>query len=203
MQRMQCLVLCCVIFVVSLCHHDTITRNPTISADHVFMYIDVTDKGSDQSCRKRRVAEAVEASACPNVVYLPGICFLHMFHACVKNGLSLVDELVPSLFNKNILGGFSRYFGSLSKIVNVWRERAADVMSAWDAAFGSGDLEVAKLGRRYPLAVVSGRWGSVESAEDFLLLRGRTNVTQVILAVLSKNMRADKTSEGVLAVHLD
>ena len=112
-----------------------------------------------------------------------------MFHACVKDGLALLDEQINNLFDKSVLQGFSKYYGSLSKIVNTWRERAADVMHAWDVAFGNEDLEIAKLGRRYPLAVVSGRWGSVEAAEEFMLLRGRERVAPTLLAVLSKHMR--------------
>ena len=112
-----------------------------------------------------------------------------MFHACVKDGLALLDQQINSLFDKSTLKGFTKYYGSLSKVVNTWRERASDVMQAWDIAFGNEELEIAKLGRRYPLAVVSGRWGSVEAAEDFLLLRGRDRVVPTLLSVLSKHMR--------------
>ena len=164
------------------------------------MYIDVTDKGSDQVCRKRRTAEAIEAAGCPNIIYLPGVCDLQMFHAAVKNGLTLVDELVPSLFDKTLLKGFSKYFGSLSKVVNVWRERAADIMAAWDAACGDDDVETAKLGKRDPRSVGAGRWGSIESAEDFLLLRGRQRVVQVLMSVLSKHMRASTPGKGMRCV---
>ena len=160
-------------------------RNPTISSKHVFMHMDITDKGSDQNCRKRCTSEAIATCGCPNIVYLPGSCFLHMFHACVKDGLALLDEQITSLFDKSVLQGFSKYYGSL----NTWRERAADVTHAWDVAFGNEDLEIAKLGRRYPVAVVSGRWGSVEAAEEFMLLRGRERVVPTLLAVLSKHMR--------------
>ena len=167
-----------------------------MSCNQVVLYFDVTDKGLDQVCRKRLTAEAIEASRCPNIVYVPGFCFLHMFHACVKGGLSLVDELMNSLFDQSVLNGFTRYFGSLSKVVNTWRERAADVMAAWTQHFKDADLDTMKLGRRYPLAVISGRWGSVESAEDFMLTRGRDKVVPVLLAVLSKHMRADVSKSG-------
>ena len=68
------------------------------------------------------------------------------------------------------------------RLVNTWHERASDVMEAWHAAFGNEELEIAKLGRRYPLAVVSERWGSVEAAGDFLLLRGRDRVVSTLLS---------------------
>ena len=159
------------------------------------MYMDVTDKGSDQSCRKRCISEAVRTAGCPNVIYVPGICFLHMFNASVKNGLELVDEMLNALFSKDVLAGFTKYFGSVSKVVvNCWREKAAEIMLSWDQVFKDSDLDTLKLGRRYPLSVVSGRWGSIESAEDFLLLRGKDRVVPVLLAALSKHMRADTTA---------
>ena len=51
-----------------------------------------------------------------------------MFHALVKHGLTLANKLVSTLFSNDTLKGFSEYFASLSKVVNVWRERASNVM---------------------------------------------------------------------------
>ena len=61
---------------------------------------------------------------------------------------------------------------------------------AWDEDYQREDVNTLKLGRRYPLSVVSGRWGSVESAEDYLLLRTRERVVPTVLRVLSKHMKA-------------
>ena len=115
-----------------------------------------------------------------------------MFNASVKAGLSLADTLLKSLFSSDTLKGFTKYFGSVAKLVNVWREKAADVMEVWDRLHESSDLDTKKLGHRYPLAVIGGRWGSIEAAEEYLLLRGRSPVVAVILEVLSKHMKADK-----------
>ena len=156
----------------------------------MFLYFDVTDKGPDQNCRKRLTSERISASGCDNIIYMPGACFLHMFNACVKDGLGLVDELLRSLFSKETLCGFSKYFASIGKVVNVWREKASEVMAAWDRLHEDCDADTQKLGRRYPLAIVGGRWGSVEAAEDFLLLRGRSSVVSVLLEVLSKHMKS-------------
>ena len=161
-----------------------------MSRGHVFLYLDITGKGSDQQCRKRLTSEAIAASGCPNIVYVPGICFLHMYNAAVKQGLELVDTLLNALFSKETLAGFTKYFASISKVVNCWREQAADIMAAWDEDYKNEDIEVLKLGRRYPLSVVSGRWGSIETAEDYLLLRTRARVVPTMLRVLSKHMKA-------------
>ena len=132
-------------------------------------------------------------SGCPNVIYMPGICFLHMYNAAVKQGLELVDSLLNGLFSKDTLAGFTKYFGSISKVVNCWREQASNIMMAWDEDYQREDVNTLKLGRRYPLSVVSGRWGSIESAEDYLLLRTRERVVPTVLRVLSKHMKAQST----------
>ena len=161
------------------------------------MYFDVTDKGPDQACRKRRTADMIVQSGVGNIIYIPGDCYMHMFHACVKDGLVLADELLNSLFGPEILKNFRKYFGNLSKVVNTWRERASEIMSVWERHFADSDIDVQKMGRRYPLSVVAGRWGSVEGAEDYLLLRGRERVVPVLLEVLSKHMKADTdTADG-------
>jgi hypothetical protein len=50
--------------------------------------------------------------------------------------------------------------------------------------------------RRYPLQVTAGRWGSIDSAESFFIQRGRQKIETVLLAVLSKYMKLDKTVEA-------
>ena len=134
---------------------------------------------------------------------MPGVCYLHMFHASVKHGLELVDGLLKTLFSSNVLSGFTKYFGSISKVVNCWRERAPEIMLAWDRQFQSEDLDTLRLGRRYPLSVVSGRWGSVECAEDYLLLRQREHVVPVLMEVLSKHMRASEGEGQRCASHYE
>ena len=67
----------------------------------------------------------------------------------------------------------------------------------------STSLEEQKLGRRYPLAVIAGRWGSIEAAEDYLLLRGRTAVTRAMLSVLSRHMKSDRGSPIITTGEMD
>ena len=176
--------------------------------------MDVSDKGSDQSSRKKRISAGLAGNE--SILYLSGDCFLHNFHNAVKDGLKLIDELLDECFNPITLNGFTKYFSSLSKLVHFWREKAKDIMTAWEevhdpthhhpsrpsadgangANTGSEDAvqrsdvyELLKLGRRYPLCVVSGRWGSVEAAEEFILQRGRKNILPVLLQVLSRSMK--------------
>ena len=165
-------------------------RPHSIPTSSIFLFFDVTDKGPDQSCRKRLTSERIAASGCTNIIYVPGWCFLHMFNACVKDGLCLVDDLLNTLFSKELLSGFTKYFDSIGKVVNTWREKASEVMEVWDRIHHDADKDTQRLGRRYPLAVIGGRWGSVEAAEDYLLMRGKSAVVAVILEVLSGHMKA-------------
>ncbi|CAE7248261.1 unnamed protein product [Symbiodinium sp. CCMP2456] len=55
-------------------------------------------------------------------------------------------------------------------------------------------VKIRDMGRRYPLSVSSGRWGSVETAEEFFLERGRSLVEPCMLQVLSRSMKADRES---------
>ena len=118
-----------------------------------------------------------------------------MFNACVKDGLCLVDDLLNTLFSKESLSGFTKYFGSIGKVVNTWREKASEVMEVWDRVHQDADKDTQRLGRRYPLAVIGGTWGSVEAAEDYLLMRGKSAVVAVILEVLSGHMKANSQEQ--------
>ncbi|CAE7386592.1 unnamed protein product [Symbiodinium natans] len=142
------------------------------------------------------VAELTAASVedVDRIVYIPSDCYLHIFHAAVRGGLELVDELIAEAFSSETLRGFDRYYSSIAKLTNLWREKASAMMTAWqDVHDGQGEAseDTRLLGQRYPLSVSSGRWGSVEGAEEFLLERGRPLVEPVMLRVLSKFMKAD------------
>ena len=98
-----------------------------------------------------------------------------------------MDQLIGETFSADTLKGFTGYYASLAKLVNLWREKAADMMQAWDNQHGeSADSSIQDMGRRYPLSVSSGRWGSVETAEEFFLERGRSLVEPCMLQVLSQ-----------------
>ena len=143
--------------------------------------------------RKRRTSAAAQSTG--QLVYIASDCYLHVFHAAVRSGLQLVDELIASCFSKDNLRGFDKYYSSLAKMMNLWREKAADMMRAWDDQHGdAASKEIRDLGQRYPYSVSSGRWGSVESAEEFLLERGRALTEPCMLQVLSRSMKAAEAS---------
>ena len=164
------------------------------------VFLDTTDRGPDQMARKRRTASSIESIN--HIIYIASDCYLHIFHSAVRSGLELVDDLLAECFSHHTLATFGKYYNSLAKVVNWWRERAAEIMRAWSdqhesdtstTASARTDLsptDIRELGKRYPLGVSSGRWGSVESAEEFMVERGRALVEPVLLQVLSRQIKA-------------
>ena len=158
------------------------------------MFIDVTDSGPDQLARKRKTASLVKARSNNNIIYVPGPCLLHQYHLAVQDGLAFVNNCVNSWFSESTSdppqstqNHFRHYVGALAAISNSWRDQAAKVITEWHRSYGPE-----ALGRQYPSCVIAGRWGSVDSAEKFLLSRGQEKTQAVILRVLSKFVKAEK-----------
>lgn len=171
-------------------------RNP-LPDRSITVFLDVTDRGADQASRRRRLANGLASN--PSILYIGGDCYLHAFHNAIKDGLVLIDNMIPAVFNESTLKGFRKYYASLAKLCNVWREKAKDIMYYWDLYHSNRDdlspkelEEMLALGRRYPWSIVSGRWGSVEAGEDFMLERKPENVIPVLLRALSSSMKAKR-----------
>ena len=98
------------------------SRNSCLKGKSVIAYLDTTDRGTDQTARKKRTACSV--GSVDNLVYIASDCYLHVFHSAVRSGLVLTDSLIGECFSKEVLGGFDKYYASLAKLVNVWREKA-------------------------------------------------------------------------------
>jgi hypothetical protein len=113
--------------------------------------------------------------------------------------LRFIDDCLKCHFDQSELRKFNRYFGALAAIANSWREKASAIMDEWHKLFGAS-----RLGRQYPPHVISGRWGSVDFAEKFLLDRGQDKVQQALMNVLSQYVKsAGKDSDAVPASSAD
>jgi len=123
-----------------------------------------------------------------NVLYFDSNCSIHQYHLIVKDQLQMVDAFLNSLtpvFSDHP----GKYFASVAKIANYWRERVGSFIDVWESMFGvTADVNY----RRYPLQVVAGRWGSIDAAEEFYLARGKARLKPVLLALLSSAMKATK-----------
>ncbi len=91
---------------------------------------------------------------------------------------------------------FTKYTGSIGKLVNYWRENLGDFINTWEAINGCQQPGDGVSYRRCPLRLVSNRWGSVHSAEVFILQRKRKLLQPVLLALFSKRMKAATKTPG-------
>lgn len=192
MSSVECVCTICRIYFYSCILH---VRNSSLDHRSIFVYIDVSDRGSDQSARRRRTSQYLSSRS--SILYVDSDCYLHCFHSAIKDSLRMVDDLIDSCFSESTLKGFHKYWSSLAKVTNIWRERAKTIMDCWDLhhsqrsdVAGKEKSDLLEQGRRYPLNVVAGRWGCVERAEEFLLERGKDNVVPVLLAALSSSMKS-------------
>ena len=154
--------------------------------------------------KKNTSTHIASANMGPNVLYIPGDCYLHAFHSAVKDSLALTDRILAEWFDPSILDHFRKYFTSVGSVCSAWRLLAKDVMQVWEQIHleEGADFDVQRLCHRYPLAVVAGRWGSIEKAEEYLLQRGKRGVVKTMMQVLSSHMKAD-TDPGDLDLDSD
>ena len=154
-----------------------------------FIYADTSDAGPDQAARRKMLRSALVDVG--NILYFDTNCAIHQYHLIVKEQLLAIDSFLKELQGttgcENIC--VNKYFASIAKISYFWRERVSAFIEAWEFQFGiSTDVAY----RRYPLQVVGGRWGSIDAAEDFFLARGKKRLRPVLLALLSRSMKAKK-----------
>lgn len=91
---------------------------------------------------------------------------------------------------------FTKYTASIGKLVNYWRENLGDFINTWEKINGTNQPSDKVNYRRCPLRLVSNRWGSIHSTELFILQRKRDLLQPVLLAMLSKKMKAAKESKA-------
>eukprot|EP00439_Symbiodinium_sp_Y106_P048314 s6257_g6.t1 len=158
---------------------------------------DTTDAGADQVARRRHMMSAV--ADLNGFFYLDVNCALHQFHLMVKDNLQILENFLgslPACFSQ----GFEAYTSNLAKCANFWRTHVSHFIDSWEAIHGPSKASdrtkpepVAY--RRFPLQVISGRWGSIESCESFFIERSRELLEPVFLSVLSKYMKAAGTKK--------
>ena len=173
--------------------HRVCLRRQELKPNTVFIFADTTDAGSDQAARRRQTLAALSKAGLNNVFFLDCNCVLHQFHICVKEQLELTDKFLAEAQSAfpGTLKNFNKYYASLAKAINYWRENVADFIDLYEQMHGTAAPEGVNY-RQYPLRMVSGRWGSVHAAEAFFLDRKKSFLQPVWLALLSRRMKADQ-----------
>ena len=163
----------------------------------MFLYCDTTDGGADQVARRKQIRAAL--SDVTRILYVDCTCLLHAFHLMVRETLEMIDKFLQQLkvSHPNVTKGFQSYCASVAKCSNFFRSHVQDFISSWESIHGPSKASARTDPkpvpyRRYPLAVISGRWGSIEAAEQFYIQRTRELMEPVFMSVLSKYMKAHK-----------
>ena len=169
------------------------TRNGQLGDQAIFVFCDCTDAGTDQSSRRSRTLAALAGADLPSVFYFDSNCLIHQFHLVVHQLLVSTDEFVSAAADAfpEVFRGFKGYTASLCKCINFWRENVNDFIELWERIHGPKAPEGVNY-RRFPLRVITGRWGAIDVAEAFFLARTRGYLQDVLLALLSKRMKAAK-----------
>ena len=146
---------------------------------HLVGFIMVSDMGPDQAKCARDISYELLCSPTAFFFHLP--CLLHQLHLSVRLSLSKM----PS------------YFSSCAKIVNVWRAwgNAAKIKKVWSEIFGEKSCSLAT--KRLPPRPLRGRWGSIETIEQFLIGCGREELLMVYQEALLE--KAQKNTKEALA----
>ena len=99
----------------------------------------------------------------PNSYCLELSCLKHQVQLSCKLALSISDVLCKRF------GLPFTYFSSLAKWIHLWRDsQNGDKAFAWSCDRYGHELALAHM-RRKPPRCLSGRWGSVDDVERFLL----------------------------------
>ena len=167
---------------------------------YLFMY--TSDAGSDQTSMRKIVKAMVDY--CPYILYIDLDCLKHQVHLAVKTGLLQIDAFLHHMKSK------WKYYSSLAKLINVWREKAQAVFNEFLRRWGpQAAMEKAFA---LPPRCISGRWGSVSACQAWLSNAGGNELTRVLEPLLASPAREnqpevaplqDAEAEADLSVELD
>eukprot|EP00969_Alexandrium_andersonii_P212877 9400051-Alexandrium_andersonii.AAC.1 len=93
------------------------------------VFIGVTDSGSDEVAAKNMISSEVLAD--PHTLFFSMVCWMHQIHLVVKKSLVAMDRLLEQT-NRPM----RKYFGTVAKIMNVWRSMAKSIFECWVAKHG-------------------------------------------------------------------
>lgn len=149
-----------------------------------------SDNGSDQSSIKSTLLPGHIADS-PSEGEVSIDCNMHQNQLIIKATLLIIDLHVAGM------GRTWRYFASLAKIAHCWRDQARTVFNVWVARHGP--QSAMEHAMRLPARPMSGRWGTVTSAEKSILAPTVQFVADVLLDVFQRknNKRSnEKTVPG-------
>ena len=143
----------------------------------------ITDSGGDEDGFKRRVLIESETDMTFFVVIAP--CLLHLYHLMVARSLKMSDKVVQVF--ADISNSKSRkYFSALVKIAHVWRDYRKPIFEAWQMKF---DIhEANRCTKKAPPRALSGRWGTSEQAEAYVLTPDHNHLREIFPVIVARSV---------------
>eukprot|EP00959_Pyramimonas_sp_CCMP1952_P278579 5824568-Pyramimonas_sp.AAC.1 len=160
-------------------------------------YVMCTDAGGD--IRASRKLISAQIADVENAVLFDIDCLMHQYHLSIHT-LLVAAELVLRVLPANADGKRVKYFTSIQKVMNCWRDNAAAVYWTWQYV---NKVEAHTHARNMPPRCMPSRWGSKDECEKKLLNLPRENFIKVFVHVVSKQAKqAMKKDDGDLAAAL-
>ena len=103
----------------------------------VFVINDCSDNGGDCAALKRQIE--VECFFASNVLAWPTDCLIHSYHLAVRSSFGLIDSLLQGTRSW-------RYFSTVAKIMNVWREVLPGFFATFRQFYGAQACRVTRFG---------------------------------------------------------
>jgi hypothetical protein len=149
-----------------------ISHAPSLTL-RVWLY--TSDHGPDQA-KMRKVMRA-QAAQCQDTLFLDIDCLMHQSQLGVKSLLVRIDE------HLGFMGAKWRYFGSVAKVLHIWRDNSKRVFDIFGTMFGQAAATMCAKAK--PPQCISGRWGSISKAEKRLLDIGQSMFVPVLAVSLA------------------
>jgi hypothetical protein len=141
----------------------------------VRLFFYTSDEGPDQESFK--AFATVEAMPNLFTVFIPCKCMMHVVQLVLRSGLRTCDRWLSSM-------GYNwKYYSSIAKLTNVWRENGRRFMVRFMAMYGSTITDA--VASKLPHRCQAGRWSSVFETEKFYLKCGRARLKAVIPTVFA------------------
>jgi len=135
------------------------------------IYITCTDGGSDQVyARKLWAFETMDDLF---TFFVDLNCLLHIGQLIVKSGLDRADVWMKR-FNQRW-----KYFASVAKLINVWRDLARAVYVLWHRLYGFSSAQ--EHASQMPPKCIAGRWGKIWEVEQFVCARNTNGFLAIVL----------------------
>ena len=133
----------------------------------IFAFIATTDAGQDQVAAKDMIAKEISPVLC--LLFFSSVnCHEHQAHLIAKDNLKMMQTVCDTLCSEAEVETVL-YFSSLATIINTSRCNLRAIHMKWTELRGpaSSMLHASKQ----PPKCLSGRWGTIDDTERFLLER--------------------------------